>query len=150
ALAQEAAQRQVAETERSRAQEQERKAIEQAKSAKAVNDFLANDFLLQIVHANQFDAGFKPDPNITLKAAIERAAGKIAERFRDQPLIEADIRITIGWAFLGVDDTIAAIPHLEAAAALYRRHASPTDTTALCGRLEVLAVALQSVDRMPE
>jgi non-specific serine/threonine protein kinase/serine/threonine-protein kinase len=68
--------------------------------ARAVNDFLQNDLLAQASANNQARADNKPDPNLTVRAALDRAAEKIGGRFNQQPLIEALTRHTIGRAYL--------------------------------------------------
>jgi tetratricopeptide (TPR) repeat protein len=94
------------EAERARAAETEVR--EQAARARAVSDFLKNDVLKQ---ASPFE---QPNANITLREAIERAAAKIDSRFREHPLIEAELHAAFGEAFFVIDDVEAA-KHLEVA-----------------------------------
>ena len=76
---------------RKRANEQD-----QAIAARAVNDFLQEDLLGQADSYSQAEAGFTPDPNLTVREALERAAERIGDRFKDQPLQEAAVRMAIG------------------------------------------------------
>jgi tetratricopeptide (TPR) repeat protein len=47
----------------------------------------------------QSQPGAKPEPNLTVRTALDRAAARISGKFGDQPLIEASIRHTIGAAY---------------------------------------------------
>lgn len=60
--------------------------------AQAVNNFLQNDLLGQASAYNQA----KPDPNITVRTVLDRAARNIQGKFTAQPAVEAAIRATIG------------------------------------------------------
>jgi hypothetical protein len=62
----------------------------EAAIARAVNDFLNYDLLAQATPFNDADREVK------LRTVVERAAAKIDGRFRDQPLVEAAIRQTLG------------------------------------------------------
>jgi eukaryotic-like serine/threonine-protein kinase len=66
----------------------------------AVNEFLRNDVLAQASAFNQAGPGAKPDPNLTVRTALDRAATRIEGKFPTQPLVEASIRHTIGSAYL--------------------------------------------------
>src|SRR5207249_4003772 len=65
---------------------------------------------------------FSGNPNLTVKEALDRAAAKIGERFQDQPLVEAAIRMTIGAAYSNLGEYQPAALHLERALALRRVH----------------------------
>ena len=65
-------------------------------TAKAVNDFLQNDLLSQASANNQARPDTKPDPDLKVRTALERAAARISGKFNKQPIIEASIRQTIG------------------------------------------------------
>jgi eukaryotic-like serine/threonine-protein kinase len=63
--------------------------------ARAINEFLARDLL------GQADPGMQggregPDPSITVRTAVERAASGLGRRFPGQPQVEASLRHTIG------------------------------------------------------
>src|SRR5205814_1835271 len=73
-----------------------KQANEQAAIAEAVNDFLQQDLLSQASSYSQAKSGFKPDPNLTVREALERAAQRIDDRFKNHPLQEAAVRNAIG------------------------------------------------------
>ncbi len=60
----------------------------------AVNDFLHQGLLLQGSPNHQ------SDPNITFRRVLDRAAAGIEGRFAEQPLVEAEIRYTVGYTYL--------------------------------------------------
>ena len=64
--------------------------------ARAISDFLQNDLLAQAGASNQARPDTKPDPNLTVRTALERAAARVEEKFATQPAVEAAIRQTIG------------------------------------------------------
>lgn len=82
-----------------RARQAEQKAVAAEQTSKAVGDFLRNDLLAQASASTQAGVGTKPDPDLKVRTALERAAGKIAGRFTKQPLLEASIRATIGASY---------------------------------------------------
>lgn len=99
-------QRAAAVTARSRAeqmageaQSERRRADVEAASAKAVSEFLRNDLLSQATAHGQAAPGAKPDPDLKVRTALDRAAERLGGRFPDQPLVEADIRQTIADAY---------------------------------------------------
>ena len=102
-------------TARADAGQQERAAKEQAAIAQAVKAFLLEDLLQQADSASQADRQFAPDPNLTVREALERAAARIGDQFKDQPLVEAEIQTSIGRALVGVGEAVQAIPHLQRA-----------------------------------
>ncbi len=68
--------------------------------ARAVNDFLRNDVLAQASVDEQTKIRTnKPDPNLKVRTALDRAAARIPGKFGKQPLVEASIRYTIGGAY---------------------------------------------------
>jgi serine/threonine protein kinase len=98
--------------------EQRRLADDERAVAQAVNDFLQWDVLRQADSRVQADRGFNADPNLTVREALHRAAARIGDRFRDQPLVEAAIRQAIGEAYAGVGEYQLAASHLERALTL--------------------------------
>jgi serine/threonine protein kinase/uncharacterized protein HemY len=75
-------------------------AIRERENAKAVNDFLQNDLLAQAGAWNQAGPGSRPDPDIKVRTALDRAAANVAGKFAKQPLVEASIRQTIGSTYI--------------------------------------------------
>jgi eukaryotic-like serine/threonine-protein kinase len=70
----------------------QKRAQQESAIAQAVNDFLQHDLLAQASAYNQS----KPDPNITVRTVLDRAAQNIQGKFNNQPAVEAAIRDTIG------------------------------------------------------
>jgi eukaryotic-like serine/threonine-protein kinase len=64
--------------------------------ATAVSNFFQNDLLRQASVDGQNRSGDKPDPNLTVRTALDRAAARIPGKFADRPLLESYIRRTIG------------------------------------------------------
>ena len=68
-------------------------------SAQAVNDFLQNDLLAQASAANQAGPDAKPDPDLKVRTALDRAAARIGGKFAGHPDVEASIRDTMGQTY---------------------------------------------------
>jgi serine/threonine protein kinase/Tfp pilus assembly protein PilF len=89
--------------------DERRTAEEERAIARAVNEFLQQDLLLQADSYEQAKQGFTVDPNLTVREALHRAASRVGDRFRDRPLVEAAIREAIGKACIGVGGGIGEI-----------------------------------------
>ncbi|MBV8071486.1 MAG: tetratricopeptide repeat protein [Acidobacteriaceae bacterium] len=89
----------IAITERNRAIEEKGRADSESAAAKAITNFLRNDVLAQASANVQAGPATTPDPNLTVRTALDRAASRIDATFKAQPLIEASIRQTIGKAY---------------------------------------------------
>jgi serine/threonine protein kinase len=109
-----------AKTDRDRAQAAGRRAAIEAAIARAVNDFLQHDLLRQVNSAPQNSDEFGGNSNLTVKEALDRAASKIGERFQNQALVEAAIRMAIGEAYCSLSEHKFAVSHFEKAVALRR------------------------------
>jgi serine/threonine protein kinase len=107
--------------ERDRAVKERARAEQEAAVAEAVNNFLEDDLLAQASLHVQAQSKQKPDPDIKVRTVLDRAARGIEGKFRDQPLVEASIRSTIGWTYKELGQLPAAQIHLERALELYRR-----------------------------
>ena len=83
-----------------RARRAEQTAVSAQQTAQAVNDFLQNDLLGQASPNNQAGPDTKPNPDLTVRAALDRAAAKVEGKFTKQPLVEASIRQTIGTTYI--------------------------------------------------
>jgi tetratricopeptide (TPR) repeat protein len=118
------ADRDRAKTAQSQAEAAKRQAATDAATAKAVADFLQQDLLRQVDLHAQRGNGFVPARNLTVKEALDRAAGRIGERFKDQPLVEATIRMTIGEAYWSLRQRELAFPHVKRAVDLRQAHLS--------------------------
>jgi len=95
------------------------RANREAAVAQAVNDFLKNDVLAPASAWNQ--QGGNPDPDLKVRTALDRAAARIAGKFKSQPQIEASIRETIGQTYIDLGLYPQARGQLEAALDLYAR-----------------------------
>jgi eukaryotic-like serine/threonine-protein kinase len=82
----------VSTSEAVRARRAGRKAQQQSDVARAVNDFLQKDLLAQASAYHQS----KPDPDMKVRTALDRAAQNISGKFDQQPEVEAAIRETVG------------------------------------------------------
>ena len=109
-------------TEQERAKTAERSAATEAAIARAVNDFLQGDLLGQVNRLPKEIGERGEIRNLTVKEALDRAAARIGERFRDQPLVEAAIRTAIGEAYKSIMQSHSSVPHLERAVALRQAH----------------------------
>jgi non-specific serine/threonine protein kinase/serine/threonine-protein kinase len=89
-----------AQQERNTALLEKERADHETASAKAVNDFLEHDLLSQASPEFQESGpNTRPDPDLKVRTALDRAAASIAGRFDHEPLVEASIRVTIGQAY---------------------------------------------------
>jgi eukaryotic-like serine/threonine-protein kinase len=89
--------------------------------ARAINDFLRNDVLAQAGASTQARPDTKPDPDLKVRTALDRAAARVEGNFVDQPLVEASIRQTIGRTYVDLGLHTEAQRHLERALELRRR-----------------------------
>jgi non-specific serine/threonine protein kinase/serine/threonine-protein kinase len=112
------------------AQERDR-ANQEAAVATAINDFLRTDVLAQASADAQADTNAAPDPDLKVRTALDRAAQRIAGKFKGQPLVEASIRQVIGRTYMDLALYPEARPHLEQALALRREARLDTDAESL-------------------
>jgi tetratricopeptide (TPR) repeat protein len=117
--------------EQNRAVAEKQRADTEAATARAVNDFLRNDLLAQAGADTQARPNIKPDPDLKVRTALDRAAARIAARFNTQPLVEASIRQTIGNAYNELGLYPDAQRHLERALALQNRILGESDPITL-------------------
>jgi serine/threonine protein kinase/tetratricopeptide (TPR) repeat protein len=116
---------------RKRAEEAEKTARTEGEKAKAINEFLVKDLLVRAGERGRDDnlllqAGLRKDKDaaagrLTLREALDRAAEKVGERFRDLPLVEAALRITISDTYHGVSAWTECRTQAAAALAIYER-----------------------------
>jgi eukaryotic-like serine/threonine-protein kinase len=110
--------------------------------AQAVTAFLQKDVLGQADMGNQRLLGqFGPpgDPNLTVQEMLDRAAPAVEIQFKQQPLMEAEIRLAVGDAYRTLQQYAKAQSHLERSLALYRENLGE-DNLALLGCKNDLAV----------
>jgi serine/threonine protein kinase/tetratricopeptide (TPR) repeat protein len=96
----------------------------QAKEAetRAVLTFL-EDHILAAARPKNRDGGLGPE--VTLRAAIEAAVPSVETGFKDQPLTEARLRLTLGNTFLYLGAATAAAAQFEPARAIYTKFLGP-------------------------
>ena len=104
-------------------QARKQSAIAQAQSAiaRAVNDFLQKDLLAQASAYHQS----KPDPDLKVRTALDRAAQNIQGKFDKQPEVEAAIRSTMGNTYSDLGLYTEAREQLERALKLESRDLGP-------------------------
>jgi serine/threonine protein kinase/Tfp pilus assembly protein PilF len=116
------------------------RANSESAAAKAINDFLQNDLLAQASANTQARPDTKPDPDLKVRTALDRAAARIAGKFGKQPLVEASIRQTIGKTYMDLGLYPDAQKQLERALDLRHRilgYEHP-DTLATMNELAIL------------
>jgi non-specific serine/threonine protein kinase/serine/threonine-protein kinase len=107
--------------DRNRAVSEKERANTEAATARAINSFLQDDLLAQAGASAQVEGDSRPDPNLKVRTALDRAAARIGGRFADQPLVEASIRQTIGSTYVDLGLYVEAQPEIERAVRLRRR-----------------------------
>jgi non-specific serine/threonine protein kinase/serine/threonine-protein kinase len=107
------------------------RANREAETAKAVNNFLQNDLLAQAGASAQARPDTKPDPDLRVRTALDRAAAGIEGKFEAQPLVEASIRLTIGKTYEDLGLYPEAERHVGRALDLQRRVLGEEDASLL-------------------
>src|ERR1700683_3175209 len=97
------------------------RANREAAVAQAVNDFLQNDVLVQASASKQAGPSAKPDPDLKVRTALDRAAQRIPGKFDRQPEVEASIRDTMGQTYVDLGLYPEARKQLERARDWHRR-----------------------------
>jgi tetratricopeptide (TPR) repeat protein len=115
----------------------------EAAASKAVSDFLQNDLLAQAAPEQQ------PDRNLALRTVLDRAAKKIAGRFPQQPLVEADIHDTIANTYFPLGEFEAAREHWQRTVELRRSELGPDHPKTLRAAAN-LFTALRTLGRVAE
>jgi tetratricopeptide (TPR) repeat protein/tRNA A-37 threonylcarbamoyl transferase component Bud32 len=99
--------------------------------AEAVNEFLQNDLLAQAGASAQSGPSTKPDPDLKVRTALDRAAERIEGKFAKQPEVEASIRDTMGLTYMDLGLYPEARKQLERALELRRRALGAEDAKTL-------------------
>ena len=134
-----AAEAQVVE-QRDRVLLEKKRADDAAATAQAVNNFLENDLLAQASARVQSRPDTKPDPELKVRTALDRAAAAIPGKFDQQPAVEASIRQTIGKAYFDLGVYREAQRHWERAVELRQQALGPDHSDTLAS-LSALADA---------
>ncbi|MBM3852740.1 MAG: tetratricopeptide repeat protein, partial [Verrucomicrobia bacterium] len=142
-------QKTVAEQERSRAQLAEKVAQAEALISQAVNDFLQKDLLLQADSRVQASAQQTPNPDLTVREALDRASGQVGARFSQQPLVEAGVREAIGQAYQGLGGSDKAAEHFERVLQIRKTELGP-DHEHTFNAMHNLGTAYGRIQRLPE
>jgi tetratricopeptide (TPR) repeat protein len=116
--------------------EKQRADLESA-TAKAVSEFLQRDVLAQAGNNVQATPDSPPDPDLKIRTALDRAAGRIEGKFEGQPLVEASIRETIGNAYQDLGLYTESQRQLEHALEIRRRHLGEDDARTMAVRLQL-------------
>ena len=116
-----------ADEERNRALAQKERADTETATAKAISEFLQNDLLAQASASTQASPNTKPDPDLKVRAVLDRAAERISGKFEAQPLVEASVRETIGGTYRDLGVYPEAQRQFERAYELRRRTSGEND-----------------------
>ena len=73
----------------------------EAATAAAVNNFLQNDLLAQ-TGADERDGDVPPDPDVKVRTLVDRAAASAGKKLAGKPMVEADLRKTLGETYLSL------------------------------------------------
>jgi serine/threonine protein kinase/Tfp pilus assembly protein PilF len=103
------------------------RANREAAIAQAVNDFVQNDLLAQASAYSQS----KPDPDLKVRTALDRAARRMEGKFNQQPEVAASIRNTIGQAYMDVGVYPEARTQFESSLDIERRVLGQKNPTTL-------------------
>ncbi len=114
---------------------------ESRERAKAVLGFLKDD-VLAVARPEGQEGGL--GVGVTVRKAVDSAKSKIAERFKDQPIVEAEVRHTLGETYLYLTEPTLAIPQLERAVELRRTRLGSDDPETLASRNDLAAAYLEA------
>lgn len=128
-----------------RARRAEATARQESAISKAVNEFLQKDILGQASAYGQS----KPDPDLKVRAALERAAQNIQGKFDKQPEVEASIRETIGKSYDGLGLYPEARAQFERTLDIERRVFGPENPKSIATMVN-LGAALEGQGKFPE
>jgi serine/threonine protein kinase/tetratricopeptide (TPR) repeat protein len=149
----EAEQRQLAQVNEARAQAAavaEKKAketsLKREAETQAVLDFVQNKVFAAARPKGQ-DGGLGRD--VTLRHAVAVALPFVAQGFRDQPLIEARLRMTLGTSFSYLGEYAVAAEQFLSARRLYAKYRGPDDPDTL-GSMSSLASSYFALGRLAE
>ena len=131
---------QTATSERNRALMERQRADDESARAKAVNEFLENDLLAQASASRQANPDTKPDPDLKVRTALDRAATGIQGKFAGQPIVEASIQQTIGNTYRDLGLYPEAEKHLERAFELRKRVQGEQDAETVASMIDLARI----------
>src|SRR5262249_47669648 len=114
--------------------------------AEAVLGFLKDD-VLAAARPEGLEGGLGPD--VTVRRAVDQAEPKIAARFHDQPIVEADVRDTLGASYYFLGEAPLAVRQVERPVELRRAGLGPAPPDTLLNRNN-LAEAYRAAGRTAE
>jgi hypothetical protein len=126
-----------------RATQAEKAAAAEARANKALAEFLQNDLLAQA------SPGTQPDRDLKLRTALDRAAGRLDQRFPDEPLLEADLRETLATTYDSLGEFAGEEKQLRRVIDLRRAKLGPEHARTLAAS-SLLASCLASQGRLDE
>ena len=91
-------------------------ALTEKANAQAALQFIQEDVL------SQASPGYQPDRELTVRALLDRIAGRLDGASKRPPLVEASIRQTLGSVYTELGDYAKAIEHYETALRIQREH----------------------------
>jgi serine/threonine protein kinase/tetratricopeptide (TPR) repeat protein len=100
---------------------QKQRAVTAEETATAVKDFFVYDLLRFAAadrQAEERGGGVQVDPDLKVRDVLLRAAREIDGKFSNQPLVEAEIRNTLGSTLNAIGLPVQAVPQLERARAI--------------------------------
>ncbi len=137
--------------QRDRALLEKNRADQEAATAQAVNNFLQNDLLAQASARVQSRPDTKPDPDLKVRTALDRAAAAIQGKFARQPAVEASIRQTVGTAYFDLGVYPEAQRQFERALELRRGVLGPDNSDTLTSMNDLAdAYRMQSLYKQAE
>jgi serine/threonine protein kinase/tetratricopeptide (TPR) repeat protein len=141
-------QRLAAEAAETREKEQRKMAQEEAELANAVKSFLQFDVLQLADPATQQRQGnaLKYDADVRLRDVVLRAAERIEGKFADRPLVEAEIRQTLGYTLLGMGRPELAVKQMERVLKIRMQELGPDNPDTL-GGMHNLAMSYYALGR---
>ena len=121
-------------SQRAAAEAAEKKARDEAAIANAVQEFLQKDLLGLAGAEGQFDAELEPDPNLKLSTLIDRAIGKVEERFADKPNVRLVLQDTLSNMLISLGKYREAAEILERACSYLEQSKGPSHPQTLVAR----------------
>jgi len=91
-------------------------ALTEKANAQAALQFIQEDVL------SQASPGYQPDRELTVRALLDRIAGRLDRATGRPPLVEASIRQTLGSVYTELGEYVKAVEHYEAALRVQREH----------------------------
>ena len=111
--------------EKAQAQKEKANALTEKANAQGALQFIQEDVL------SQASPGYQPDRVLTVRALLDRIAGRLDGASKRPPLVEASIRQTLGSVYTELGDYPKAIQHFETALRVQREHLGETNLDTL-------------------